>query len=181
MKNILNQTSVGVILACCAAAQPPGATVLTFDPGSSVKLEQILGDCDYQAQAQQIVRGQTVTCGVPTASQTFTRYQLRGDGQCSNFEGNGKLIFMCGDASNGSSGGPGLHGFDPIGYSTTSDPEAPLADFAGLVTVGEFQINFKVPQLVDGTYPISVAVNGVSSPATINSDPPAQIVLPIEH
>ena len=55
------------------------------------------------------------------------------------------------------------------------------ADFAGLVAVGEFQINFKVPQLVDGTYPISVAVNGVSSPATINSDPPAQIVLPIEH
>ena len=55
------------------------------------------------------------------------------------------------------------------------------ADFAGLVDVGEFQINFKVPQLADGTYPITVTINGVSSPATINSDPPGPVVLPIQH
>jgi uncharacterized protein (TIGR03437 family) len=53
------------------------------------------------------------------------------------------------------------------------------ADFAGLVAVGEFQINFKVPNLATGSYPISVTVGGVSSPATIDSNPPGPIVLPI--
>ena len=56
------------------------------------------------------------------------------------------------------------------------------ADFAGLVAVGEFQINFTVPQqIADGTYPISIQINGVSSPATINSNPPGPIVLPIQR
>jgi uncharacterized protein (TIGR03437 family) len=58
------------------------------------------------------------------------------------------------------------------------------ADFAGLVAVGEFQINFTVPQQFAsqpaGTYPISIQVNGVSSPLTINSTPPGQLVLPIQ-
>ena len=59
------------------------------------------------------------------------------------------------------------------------------ADFAGLVAAGEFQINFKVPQqlanMPEGNYPIAISVNGVSSPATINADPPGQLVLPIQH
>lgn len=59
------------------------------------------------------------------------------------------------------------------------------ADFAGLVAVGEFQINFTVSQqfatLAAGSYPITISVNGVSSPATINSNPPGPIVIPITH
>jgi uncharacterized protein (TIGR03437 family) len=58
------------------------------------------------------------------------------------------------------------------------------ADFAGLVSAGEFQINFTVPQqfanMPAGPYPITIAVNGVSSPATIDSIPPAQVVIPIQ-
>ena len=58
------------------------------------------------------------------------------------------------------------------------------ADFAGLVAVGEFQINFTVPQQFAsqpaGVYPISIQVNGVSSPATIDSSPPGPLVLPIQ-
>jgi uncharacterized protein (TIGR03437 family) len=58
------------------------------------------------------------------------------------------------------------------------------ADFAGLVAVGEFQINFTVPQQFAtrpaGNYPISISVNGVSSPATINSSPPGPLVIPIQ-
>ncbi len=57
------------------------------------------------------------------------------------------------------------------------------ADFAGLVAVGEFQVNFTVPQqfanMPAGSYPITISVNGVSSPATINSAPPGQLVIPI--
>jgi uncharacterized protein (TIGR03437 family) len=59
------------------------------------------------------------------------------------------------------------------------------ADFAGLVAVGEFQINFTVPQQfanrAAGNYPISIQVNGVSSPVTIASNPPGQLVFPIQH
>jgi len=59
------------------------------------------------------------------------------------------------------------------------------ADFAALVAVGEFQINFKVPQqfanMPEGNYPITISISGVSSPALINSDPPGPIVLPIQH
>ncbi len=46
------------------------------------------------------------------------------------------------------------------------------AIFAALVAVGEFQINFTVPQqfanLPETTYAISIQVNGISSPLTIN-------------
>ena len=55
------------------------------------------------------------------------------------------------------------------------------APFAGLIAVGEFYINFNVPNLPDGTYPITISVNGVSSPATINSNPPGPLVLPIQN
>jgi uncharacterized protein (TIGR03437 family) len=55
------------------------------------------------------------------------------------------------------------------------------ASSAGLTAVGEFYINFNVANLPDGTYPITITVNGVSSPATINSSPPGQLVLPIQR
>jgi uncharacterized protein (TIGR03437 family) len=59
------------------------------------------------------------------------------------------------------------------------------ASYAGQTPyAGEFQINFTVPQqfssLAAGKYPLSIAVNGVSSPTTINSSPPGQLVLPIQ-
>jgi hypothetical protein len=42
-----------------------------------------------------------------------------------------------------------------------------------------------VPQqfatLADGNYPISIQVNGASSPLTINSNPPGQLIFPIQH
>jgi uncharacterized protein (TIGR03437 family) len=59
------------------------------------------------------------------------------------------------------------------------------ATAAALVGVGEFQINFTVPQgfasMAAGEYPISISVNGVSSPAAINSSPPGPVVIPIQH
>ena len=59
------------------------------------------------------------------------------------------------------------------------------ADYAALVAVGEFQINFTVPQsfasLPAGLYPISISINGIPSPASINSSPPGPVVIPIGH
>ncbi|MCX6626609.1 MAG: SBBP repeat-containing protein [Candidatus Solibacter sp.] len=59
------------------------------------------------------------------------------------------------------------------------------ASAAALVAVGEFQINFTVPQsfaaLPPGLYPISISINGVTSPASIDSSPPGPVVIPIQH
>ena len=59
------------------------------------------------------------------------------------------------------------------------------AGAAALVASGEFQVNFTVPQqfatLAPGNYPLTITVNGVSSPADINTNPPAPLVIPIQH
>jgi len=67
------------------------------------------------------------------------------------------------------------------GVTVTIGSATVPASFAGLVAVGEFQINFTVPQISDGVYPISITLNGVSSPAQINSSPPGPLVIPIQH
>jgi uncharacterized protein (TIGR03437 family) len=64
-----------------------------------------------------------------------------------------------------------------VTVGTTTVP----ASYAGLVAVGEFQINFTVPPLSNGVYPISIAVDGVSSPAQIDSNPPGPLVVPIQQ
>ena len=59
------------------------------------------------------------------------------------------------------------------------------ASAAALVYAGEFQVNFTVPQdfasMPPGLYPISISINGVTSPASINSSPPGPVVIPIQH
>ncbi len=65
------------------------------------------------------------------------------------------------------------------GVTVTLGATTVPATFAGLVAVGEFQVNFTVPPLSNGTYPISLTVNGVSSPAQINTSPPGPLVVPI--
>ena len=52
------------------------------------------------------------------------------------------------------------------------------ASYAGLTAyVGEFQINFTVPNLPAGAYPVSIQIGGVSSPASINGEP---LVIPVQ-
>jgi uncharacterized protein (TIGR03437 family) len=71
------------------------------------------------------------------------------------------------------------------GVTVTIGSVAVPASATALVAVGEFQINFTVPQqfasLAPGNYPISISLNGVSSPASINSSPPAPVVIPIQQ
>ncbi len=76
--------------------------------------------------------------------------------------------------------------FQPVsGVTVTMGNVTVSADAAGLVAPGEFQINFTVPQqfaaLPEGSYPITITVNGVSSPATINSSPPGPLLVPVQH
>lgn len=68
------------------------------------------------------------------------------------------------------------------GVTVTIGTVTAPANFAGLVAVGEFQVNFTVPQqfasLPEGSYPISIAVNGVSSPGSVNG---IAMTIPVRH
>ena len=45
---------------------------------------------------------------------------------------------------------------------------------------GEFQINVTVPNLPAGSYAVSIQLNDVSSPQTVNTTPPLQLTIPIQ-
>jgi hypothetical protein len=123
-----------LLLAMCGAKPPqstpapsspfPGtpAGTLTYIAGSSVKLEQIIGDCDWQHYDWA---DHTGSC-VPTASQTGTRFHILGNGEGYTFEDNGKLLYLSGDTEPTDFNTYNFHAGDPIGYSTTTDGEAPF-------------------------------------------------------
>jgi hypothetical protein len=119
---------------CCAAAISLLAVsafaqdqTLTWIPGSSVKLYQINGECDWPEWDATINKLQP-TC-VPTASQTITRGDIVGDDVAYSFESNGQLVMTFGDTIGAYSPysptwtsvvNPyawGAH--DPIGFSNT--------------------------------------------------------------
>ena len=114
-----------VAISACAFAAAQ-STTLTYIPGSTAKVEQVVGDCDWQAQAQQIVSGQTVTCSKPTTSHTVTRFNVLGNGQGGSFEDNGKMVFFFGDTISNDIATANYHGADPVAWSTSTDPEAGL-------------------------------------------------------
>jgi len=79
-----------------------------------------------------------------------------------------------------------ISAFQPLtGVTVTLGNIAVAADGAGLVAPGEFQVNFTVPlqfaNMPEGNYPLTVSINGVSSPSTINSAPPGPLVIPVQH
>lgn len=113
-----------------------GTLSLTYVPGSSVKLEQVIGDKDWADAAKGIT--------TPTTSQTITRSDVLGCGLGATFEANGQCIVLFGDTIGATAGpplGPGpayyptwvpfynnfRHlGRDAFGWSTSTDPESGL-------------------------------------------------------
>ncbi len=91
-------------------------TTLTWIQGSSVKVEQMIGDCDYSAQAK------TGQCQ-PTTSRTATRGQVLGTDLGASFESQGSVIFLFGDSF-----GPteDYSASDTMASSTSTDPSAGL-------------------------------------------------------
>ena len=90
---------------------------LTWTPGSTVKLEQVIGDKDWAAAA----KGTTL----PTASLTANRYGVFGTDIGTSFEHKGKVLFLFGDTRS-EDPNVNLGAVDPIGFSTTTDGDAPL-------------------------------------------------------
>lgn len=97
----------------------PLPVALTWIPGSSAKVEQLLGDCDWT----DLAFGSTGTCHEPTASQTLTRYNLLGTDIGYSFEDNGKMIFLFGDTIGVN---VNYKAGDSFAWSTSTDPEAGL-------------------------------------------------------
>jgi len=77
-----------------------------YVPGSTAKIEQLVGDWD--AQTKQ-----------PTTNRTESRFGIQGTDLGSSFEYKGQLILLFGDTI-------GPNGGDPIAYSASTDPNAPL-------------------------------------------------------
>ena len=83
---------------------------LTFRQGSSKKLEQVNGDCDWvvwDATAvvanDDTVTDNNPTCK-PTVSRTTTQFDVLGDDIGTSLEHNGKLIFLFGDTIGATTG-----------------------------------------------------------------------------
>jgi len=125
--------------------------------------------------------------GINYTAAVFQDGKFAGDASISSLFRNakpGEQIQLFGSGLAASPAGVQVS-FQPIsGVTVTLGNITIPADAAGLVTVGEFQINFTVPQqfanLPAGNYPLTIAINGVSSPASINSNPPGPLVIPIQ-
>lgn len=168
MKSVRSISTLIVILSGAICTQLPaqdwdtdrGPQVkLTYNTGSSQKIEQVNGDCDWVAWDAS-----NGTNCVSTASRTTTHFDVLGDDIGSSFEHNGKLIFVFGDtigATDAKSGDtayyPGWIDFvnnypfdagDPIGYSTTQSPNDPL-----LLTYFPSANSSSLPLLVKPVYP----------------------------
>jgi uncharacterized protein (TIGR03437 family) len=122
-----------LVFAIAQALSVSGQTptpVISYIPGSSVKLYQINGDCDW-AVWDATIANKTPTCK-PTTSKTATNADVLGDDVATSFENNGELIMMFGDTIGATSGQSMWIGFqntfdwnahDPIARSTTQHAE----------------------------------------------------------
>lgn len=107
-----------VLFLLASAAHAADKVTLTWIPGSTVKVEQLIGDCDYEQQAK------TGQC-VATTSRTSTRAKLLGTDIGASFESQGKLIFLFGD-SIGPAGTANYFAADTMASSTSTNPDAGL-------------------------------------------------------
>ncbi len=106
--------------------------VLTYIAGSSVKLEQLLGEEDKERRQ-------------PTLSQTETRYGLQGTDLGYSFEHQGRVYFLFGDTV-----GRLDHALDSIATTDATDPEQGVRlDF---LTVGSDYLTIQPPGISMGAF-----------------------------
>lgn len=120
--------------AAPAAANGP---VLRYVPGSTIKLQQLLGEADKE-------RHQT------TLSRTVTRYGIEGTDLGSSFEHEGRVYFLFGDTV-----GRLRHALDAIATTDALDPESGVRlDF---LTVGHDYLTIQPPGISMGAFEVPVA------------------------
>ena len=79
-------TVFGIALVACVVAQTRtgAAQVVTFIPGSTTKLEQLIGDFDKHKNTA-------------TANRTATRYRIQGTDLGNSFKHQGRLYLLFGE------------------------------------------------------------------------------------
>ncbi len=123
--------------AAAAAVVPDGQAagstpVISYIPGSTTKLEQLLGDLDKQLHQ-------------PTLSQTVTRYGIQGTDLGHSFEHQGKVYFLFGDTV-----GKLDHALDTIATTDATNPEQGVRlDF---LTLGKDYLTVQPPGISMGAF-----------------------------
>jgi uncharacterized protein (TIGR03437 family) len=148
---LLNATPLAAQVA--AQSAPP---TLTFVPGSTVKLYQINGDCDWSVWDASVAN-KTPTCK-STTSKTATNGDVLGDDVATSFENNGELIMMFGDTIGATADYSAWIGFlnafawdahDPIARSATLHAEDGL--LLNFFLSGNHALEVAPPPQPDGT------------------------------
>ena len=107
-------SGLGLVTTAFAQTSP----ALIWVTNSSVKLEQIIGDVDWEAKAQG--------SNLLTVSQTATRFHVYANGLGASFEDKGRLIFLFGDTISENVTNWNYHAADPLAWSSNTDGEAGL-------------------------------------------------------
>jgi uncharacterized protein (TIGR03437 family) len=164
---------IALFLLQSALAQTPLS--LTYIPGSSVKLYQVNGDCDW-VQWDATITTPSPTCK-PTTSRTETNADILGDDVPVVFENNGEMIVTFGDTI----GAAGYSAWtsvkntflwqahDPIARSTTANVSDGL--LLNFFQSGTHGLEILPPPQPDGT-PVDMGIDntpftGVSLNGTI--------------
>jgi hypothetical protein len=138
------QPSTRALLPEALNAQPrfsaaPSATepVLRYVPGSTIKVEQLLGEEDKQLHQ-------------PTLSRTVTRYGIEGTDLGNSFEHGGRVYFLFGDTV-----GRLRRALDTIATSDTANPESGVRlDF---LKYGSDYLTIQPPGISMGAFEVPVA------------------------
>ena len=113
--------AVAMVLSPAAAQSVNQTPALTYVPGSSVKLYQVTGDCDW-VEWDATINNKTPTCK-PTASQTLSKADVMGDDVPVVFENNGEMILTFGDTIGASTFAP----WSDVANSFVWDAHDPIA------------------------------------------------------
>jgi lysophospholipase L1-like esterase len=136
-------TSTGEVVEPSVTTPLPGTAngqVIRYVPGSTIKLEQLIGDDDKELHQQ-------------TRSRTVTRYQLEGTDLGYSFEHQGHAYFLFGDTV-----GRLDRALDTIATTDARDPEQGVRlDF---LTVGDRYLTVEPPGISMGAF--EVPVSGIS-------------------
>ncbi len=124
-------------VAFAQQAAAPAAPVIHFVAGSTVKLQQLLGETDKEKHQ-------------PTLSLTETRYGIRGTDLGNSYEYNGRVYFLFGDTV-----GRLDHALDTIATADATDPEQGVRlDF---LMAGRDYLTIQPPGISMGAFEVPVA------------------------
>ncbi len=131
-------SAMAMMVSQVAVAQPSTtAPVLSYEAGSSIKLQQLLGQEDKELHK-------------PTLSQTFTQYGIRGTDLGNSFESGGLVYFLFGDTV-----GRLDHALDTIATTNAGDPESGVRlDF---LKSGNDYLTIQPPGISMGAFEVPVA------------------------